>query len=149
MPNIASKGKLLPRAVHLPASTMAAFTGITAPPAAASTSIPGIAIGKPTSITNGKTPLIQEISEVNGATSTEPKSKGNSSNSLPGLRGIMKNSSSKPLLPKNINSNAPLDWSWTKEDSGRLRIEVNVPGLVSLLSFYALILKNVTQYTIC
>jgi hypothetical protein len=134
MPNIASKGKLLPRAVHLPASTMAAFTGATTPPGSASTSIPSIGIGKASSITNGKTPLIQEISEINGTTSTEPKSKGKSSNSLPGLRGIMKNSASKPLLPQNINSNAPFDWSWTKEDSGRLRIEVNVPGLTRALA---------------
>lgn len=133
MPNIASKGKLLARAVHLPASTMAAFTGATTPPGSASASIPSIGIEKATSSTNGKIPLIQEISEINSTTSTEPKSKGKSSNSLPGLRGIMKNSSSKPLLPQNINSNAPLDWSWTKEDSGRLRIEVNVPGLVCLL----------------
>jgi hypothetical protein len=139
MPNIASKGKLLPRAVHLPASTMAAFTGATTPLASASTLIPDIEIGKATSSVNGKTPLIQEISGINNTTtSTESKVKGKSSNSLPGLRGIMKNPLFKPSLPQNINLNAPLDWSWTREDSGRLRIEVNVPGLVSLLSVYLL-----------
>ena len=143
MPNIVSKGKLLPRAVHLPASTMAAFTGAKTPPASTSTSIPDIGIEKAISSTDGETLLIQEITETNGTTSTQPKSKGKSSNSLPGLRGIMKNSSSKPLLPQNINLIAPIDWSWTKEDSGRLRIEVNVPGLVSLfLSVYALVLKK-------
>ena len=106
---------------------MAAFTGTPAP---ASTSI---GIGKPT---DQKTPLIQEISQTTN--DTEPKSKS-SSNSLPGLRGIMKNSSSKPSPLQNIDPNVPLDWSWTKEDSGRLRIQVNVPGLVG---FFLLFLSS-------
>ncbi|KAF8797745.1 hypothetical protein BYT27DRAFT_7204157 [Phlegmacium glaucopus] len=136
-PNIASKGKLLPRSVHIPASTMAAFTGAQTP-APSSTSFPDIGVGK---ATNGKAPLIQDISQTNGSndTSTEPTSKksaGKPSGSLPGLRGIMKNSSStvsKLPPPQNFNPNAPLDWSWTKEDSGRLRIQVNVPALTRAL----------------
>jgi hypothetical protein len=136
MPNIASKGKLLPRAVHLPASTMPRAATIPIPPVP---STPDIGIGKSTLDTNSKTPLIQEISTTHGidrTTSTEPKLKGKSSDSLPGLRGIMKNSSSvisKPL--QTINPNTPLDWSWMKEDSGRLRVEVSVPGLVSFCPF--------------
>ena len=148
MPNIASKGKLLPRVVHLPASTMPAFTRAATIPVPPVPSIPDTGIGKSTLGTNGKTPLIQEISTTHGinrTTSTEPKLKGKSSDSLPGLRGIMKNSSS--VISKSlqtINPNTPLDWSWMKEDSGRLRVEVSVPGLVSFCPFVPL--QNETQY---
>ncbi|KAF4611452.1 hypothetical protein D9613_003812 [Agrocybe pediades] len=146
-PNILSKGKLLPRTVQIPAALAPSLVGKPPPKDASSSG-------------SHSRPLIQEIdSEKNPASpsvvshgSSEPqKPKASQSTSkaadamLPGLRGILKKPSgstnaSKPHISATngvgsskvdvIHNDVPLDWSWSKEDSGRLRIDVNVPGLV-------------------
>ncbi|KIM41697.1 hypothetical protein M413DRAFT_27292 [Hebeloma cylindrosporum] len=137
-PNIASKGKLLPRTVQVPAAMLPALTGAPS------------AIQSPTQIPSK--PLIQEVSApTNGVASSSPTSidKGANINAadltlLPGLRGILKKpapsasgSSTAIVTEKGATKtqidDAPLDWSWTKDEKGRLRVEVHVPGLTRSL----------------
>ncbi|KAF8154081.1 pre-RNA processing PIH1/Nop17-domain-containing protein [Crassisporium funariophilum] len=170
-PNITSKGKLLPRTVHLPKAMMTALTAPPPPPppatgtANANAKAPGLIDLSADAANLGKAPLIQEItpaessvlpaSKSNGApqTATSAVANGKSktpgaSNSLPGLRGILKSSggstSSKKQTPTTdpayspsssikINPNAPLDWTYTKDESGRLRLEIHVPNLSQAL----------------
>ncbi|PPQ90274.1 hypothetical protein CVT25_013099 [Psilocybe cyanescens] len=176
-PNIASKGKLLPRSVQIPASMVPALIGA---PSSSSSSSKQAADPNPSTQTKtpGATPLIQEITSSTspapnerlapnqrdtraiadltstasntGSSKTTSGGSGSSESMLPGLRGILKKpasaSSSSTMMPKGTTakptvpsstiagqdigiSTARFDWSWAKDDTGRLRIDVRVPGL--------------------
>ncbi|KAF8901052.1 pre-RNA processing PIH1/Nop17-domain-containing protein [Gymnopilus junonius] len=139
-PNILSKGKLLPRTVQVPASMVPALTGAPSPSSS--------------NTANQSKPLIQELSSTSDAdgsgsmskSSIEPQPQAPSNapttrtadSALPGLRGILKKPSATGLIPASATltpakiaelESTPLEWSWKKEDSGRLRIDVLVPGL--------------------
>jgi hypothetical protein len=127
-PNIASKGKLLPRTVQVPAAMLPALTG--APSASQN----------PTQLPSK--PLIQEVSApTNGvASSPTPDTNAGDTTLLPGLRGILKkrapstSGSSTAIATEKGEppiEDTPLDWSWMKDEKGRLRVDVHVPGLVS------------------
>ena len=133
-PNIASKGKLLPRTVQIPAAMLPALTGA---PSASQT---------PTQLPSK--PLIQEVSSTtNGAasspTSTDKGANAGDATPLPGLRGILKKPGPSTSGSSTANAtekgatpieDTPLDWSWIKDDEARLRVEVHVPGLVSSIN---------------
>ncbi|KAF5314402.1 hypothetical protein D9619_011814 [Psilocybe cf. subviscida] len=120
-PNITSKGKLLPRTVRVPAALFPALTG--APSQAKQEKAP---------------PLIEEVtdtaSNAGASASADP---------LPGLRGILNKSSGTPtngrqpakaaVPPSGGDATGPLAWSWQKDDKGRLRVDVRVPGLTTFL----------------
>lgn len=127
-PNIASKGKLLPRTVQVPAAMLPALTG--AP--SASQNLPQLP----------SKPLIQEVSSSTNGVASSPTSDPNAGDAtlLPGLRGILKKQA--PSASGSLTAIAtekgetpiedtPLDWSWMKDEEGRLRVDVHVPGLVS------------------
>ncbi|KAF8954426.1 pre-RNA processing PIH1/Nop17-domain-containing protein [Flammula alnicola] len=105
-PNISSKGKLLPRTVQVPSALLPALTGA---PSSSSLSSSKSTANAP-KLTGSNAPLIQEISTderaANGSTRTHTGS---------------------------AHDEHPLDWSWTKDDASRLRIDVNVPGLTHTL----------------
>uniref|UniRef100_A0A8H7XQ20 PIH1 N-terminal domain-containing protein n=1 Tax=Psilocybe cubensis TaxID=181762 RepID=A0A8H7XQ20_PSICU len=147
-PNIASKGKLLPRSVHIPSHMVPALVGAPSPSPSPSTA--GVS-ATPASKSN---PLIQELpssSPTNDRTLISPSSTSTSSapatkptttsgsgpgSTLPGLKGILKKPSSAASSASATPGSAStrLDWSWTKEaPSGRLRIDVRVPGLTPTL----------------
>jgi len=124
-PNIASKGKLLPRTVQVPAAMLPALTG--AP--SANQNLPQLP----------SKPLIQEVSSTTNGVASSPTNAGDAT-LLPGLRGILKKQA--PSASGSLTAIAtdkwetpikdtPLDWSWTKDEEGRLRVDVHVPGLVS------------------
>jgi len=130
-PNIASKGKLLPRTVQVPAAMLPALTG-----APSASQHPAQLPSKP---------LIQEVSSTTNGAASSPTSTDKGANAgdaapLPGLRGILKKpgpstsgSSTAIAMEKGAIpiEDTPLDWSWIKDEEGRLRVEVHVPGLVS------------------
>ena len=127
-PNIASKGKLLPRTVQVPAAMLPALTG--APSASQN----------PTQLPSK--PLIEEVSTLTDLVASSPTSSPNAGDAtlLPGLRGILKKRTPSASGPSTEIAtgkretpieDTPLDWSWMKDEEGRLRVEVYVPGLVS------------------
>lgn len=145
-PNIASKGKLLPRTITLPSSLIQQKKA-KPPPTESGPSFANIA-PKVQDSNPKPSPLIQEITTPleNPATAAAPKAATakSSDTSLPGLRGILKKSNTAVKVGDDSDAQpgadmdplAPLEWDWRKDDKGRLRIEVKVAGLVSgFLSF--------------
>ena len=96
-------------------------------------------------------PLIQEVfgehapvtqpiapSTVAKDQSRKPTASGGK-DTLPGLRGILKKGSSKPSTARpseekplfRVDARAPLQWTWSKDESGKLVMDVQVPALVT------------------
>ncbi|KAF9526056.1 pre-RNA processing PIH1/Nop17-domain-containing protein [Crepidotus variabilis] len=144
-PNIASKGQLVARTVHIPAALLATTTTTKKEKEKATSTENAVRITTGSSIHSAaptSTPLIQEIS-------TKSSSGKSSEVSLPGLRGILTTSKktsasippasasaharAQPRIPNTVTT-SPLEWLWTKqEDSGKLLIQVKVPNLTTPL----------------
>ena len=135
MPNIFSKGKLLPRTVQIPASMLSVSPK-------GSKNVNSTPEFSPITTKNSSlSPLIQELSSE-----LEPSGKSNTlgadtSKILPGLRGILKSSlpASSASIPetKPVIHDEPLFWTWSKVENGasvsnssRIKFEVHIPNLV-------------------
>ncbi len=145
-PNIASKGKLLPRAITVP-SSLIQKRETKPPPSDTETAFANIAPNASKSDAASKSqhvPLIQEIESTPVVSPTAPvprstKVPKSADTSLPGLRGILKKPVASPkgaaeldTSPEaNVDPLVPLEWDWSKDDKGRLRIVIKISGLVS------------------
>ena len=112
-PNIASKGKLLPRTVSIPSF----LAGDTADSRTKATSISG--------------PLIQEITvETTSSTSSTQQSFNRK------MKGILKSTSSQPRSTSSVPKadGSRVTWSWSRAED-RISIVISVPSLVSRQPF--------------
>ena len=140
---------MLPRAITVP-SSLIQKSKAKPPPSDPETAFANIApnVSKSDATSESQhAPLIQEIESTPARppTTAVPKStkvSKSADTSLPGLRGILK----KPVAPPkgaaeletspeaNADPLVPLEWDWSKDDKGRLRIVIKVSGLVSHFS---------------
>ncbi|PPR02838.1 hypothetical protein CVT24_002235 [Panaeolus cyanescens] len=148
-PNILCKGKLTPRTVTIPKSL---FTNPSEIPnqKGKQKEVSHFDIGAsptPQTPNTAKKSLIEVLPEKNPADQFPANTASSTANgkekekdaALPKLRGILKkggpSASSLPSTnppPQPVDPDRPLQWTWAKEDStGKLRIDVAVPGLVN------------------
>ncbi|KAF8171301.1 pre-RNA processing PIH1/Nop17-domain-containing protein [Pholiota molesta] len=118
-PNISSKGKLGPRTVEVPASLF-----LETPLASTTSSAPKLDVLASPTETADKTEIQSPSMEVNLL-----KQPLDPSASTTDGDDVL-----SPLVPVSDATTSPaLDWSWTKDDNGKLRIEIQLPGLTSTL----------------
>jgi len=136
-PNIASKGKLLPRTVHVPASLLSGSRSKVFDKVEGAKREPLIQ-----EVFGEHAPVTQPIQPSPVAPPPKDQSRKSAvsgeKDTLPGLRGILKKGSTKsstsrpsdekPLL--RVDARAPLQWTWSKDESGKLVMDVQVPALV-------------------
>ncbi|KAI0632906.1 pre-RNA processing PIH1/Nop17-domain-containing protein [Trametes polyzona] len=119
-PNIASKGKLVPRSVLVPTALLAA------PSHSADASAAADAIGNLNLAPTNNAPRKPLIEEVDAPTAPAPSSNIKSSAQSP--KGILKGAAAPATSPTSVPS-----LTWSKTDDGRLRIALSVPGLTHAL----------------